>query len=271
MSTPVESEDLEIEGFETVYLQSQLQNVAERYEEGDFAYVTRLAMDLADRVNQLWDSKKPWLLAKDESQRESLHAVCSDCLRSFYALMVYLTPILPEISEKAMALFGRNRAALFDDVRDLPDHIKPYEHLLTRLDPKLVEAMVEASKESLGSSTETAPAPAKKSREQNKPMSENAPAASEATTIGIDDFARLDLRIGKVTACEFVEGSDKLLRFELDGGPLGTRQIFLRYPRRLRRAGQAGRSQRGVHRQPRPTQDALRPVRRDDPLGRRRW
>ena len=47
-----------------------------------------------------------------------------------------------------------------------------------------------------------------------------------APTITIDDFARLDLRIGKVIACEFVEGSDKLLRFELDAGELGTRQIF---------------------------------------------
>ena len=53
-----------------------------------------------------------------------------------------------------------------------------------------------------------------------------AGAASTAPTVGIDDFARLDLRIGKVVACEFVEGSDKLLRFELDAGELGTRQIF---------------------------------------------
>ena len=45
-------------------------------------------------------------------------------------------------------------------------------------------------------------------------------------TIGIDDFARLDLRVGKVLTCEAVEGSDKLLRFELDAGDLGRRQIF---------------------------------------------
>ena len=45
-------------------------------------------------------------------------------------------------------------------------------------------------------------------------------------TIGIEDFARLDLRIGKVLACSPVEGSDKLLRFQLDAGALGERQIF---------------------------------------------
>src|SRR5699024_7860928 len=58
-----------------------------------------------------------------------------------------------------------------------------------------------------------------------------AAAAAPAPTatgdvIGIDDFAKLDLRIGKVLACELVEGSDKLLRFELDAGELGKRQIF---------------------------------------------
>jgi methionyl-tRNA synthetase len=64
----------------------------------------------------------------------------------------------------------------------------------------------------------------------SSPGAENKPAVEAAATtnnvIGIDDFARLDLRIAKVVACEFVEGSDKLLRFELDAGELGKRQIF---------------------------------------------
>ena len=51
-------------------------------------------------------------------------------------------------------------------------------------------------------------------------------AIGSAASISIDDFAKLDLRIGKVLACEFVDGSDKLLRFELDAGELGKRQIF---------------------------------------------
>jgi len=92
--------------------------------------------------------------------------------------------------------------------------------------------MVEASKESLGSPGEVAAAPIKKPKEARKLMSENTPVSNDAvdaaatSIIGIDDFAKLDLRIGKVVACEFVDGSDKLLRFELDAGPLGTRQIF---------------------------------------------
>src|SRR6185437_3126277 len=98
-----------------------------------------------------------------------------------------------------------------------------------RIDPKPIEAMVAASKESLG-----APTAAPVADKTKMPMNESAAPAtpnpdspvSTPATIGIDDFARLDLRIGKVVACEFVEGSDKLLRFELDAGPLGKRQIF---------------------------------------------
>ena len=103
--------------------------------------------------------------------------------------------------------------------------VNAFEPLLVRIDPKLIEAMVEASKESLSAPAVATPAPVKKSKEVSKPMTETATTPA-AATIGIDDFAKLVLRIGKVTACEFVDGSDKLLRFELDAGPLGTRQIF---------------------------------------------
>ncbi|MGB5851470.1 MAG: methionine--tRNA ligase subunit beta, partial [Rhodanobacter sp.] len=79
-----------------------------------------------------------------------------------------------------------------------------------------------ASKESLGTSPVETPAPSKKKAMNDSPK----PAATNPGTISIDDFAKLDLRIGKVSTCEFVEGSDKLLRFELDAGELGKRQIF---------------------------------------------
>ncbi|MEO7051009.1 MAG: methionine--tRNA ligase [Rhodanobacter sp.] len=210
----------------TLINQTLLEDVSNAYEEGDFAEITRRVMAAADSVNQLWDSKKPWQLAKDESRRDALHAVCSDCLRSFYVLVVYLTPVLPALSIRAMALFGRNEATLFEEIRNLPDHILPFEHLLTRLDPKRIGAMVEASRESLGGAPEALKASKKKAMHDTaKPAAMPVPTSAPAT-IGMDDFAKLDLRIGKVTVCEFVEGSDKLLRFELDAGDLGKRQIF---------------------------------------------
>ncbi|HSR64318.1 MAG TPA: methionine--tRNA ligase subunit beta, partial [Xanthomonadaceae bacterium] len=108
----------------------------------------------------------------------------------------------------------------------LGHRIARYVPLFTRIDPKQIDAMIEASKDTLQPAE---PAAAKAATVAAPAASTNAKAeapAGQAATIGIDDFARLDLRIGKVLACEAVEGSDKLLRFELDAGPLGRRQIF---------------------------------------------
>ena len=106
----------------------------------------------------------------------------------------------------------------------LERRIAPYTPLFTRIDPKQIDTMIEASKDTLQ---------ARRARRRPwlrpKPprtRSRTATRRRSRRTIAIDDFARLDLRVGKVLACEFVEGSDKLLRFELDAGRLGRRQIF---------------------------------------------
>jgi methionyl-tRNA synthetase len=201
------------------------QGVEALYDAGDFAEVTRRFVTMADLVNGHIAATAPWAMAKDESRREELQQVCSFAIAAFRLLAGLLKPVLPATVAAAEAFLDAPIAG-FDDARAaLHNHaIGPFEPLLARIDPKRIEAMIEASKESL------APAPAaasKPPKETRKPMTEPAsPAADAPTTISIEDFARLDLRIGKVTACEFVEGSDKLLRFELDAGPLGTRQIF---------------------------------------------
>ncbi|WP_158753426.1 methionine--tRNA ligase [Dyella sp. S184] len=203
------------------------------YEVGEFAASMRLIMQLADEINARIAQAAPWALAKNENQHQELHQICSLAINVFRLLTVLLKPVLPATAAAAERFLGIADQNFEDAKHPLLNHrINAFEPLLTRIDPKHIEAMVEASKESLGSSGETVVAPVKKSKEAGKSMSEKpGPAisvsASHATAvIGIDDFAKLDLRIGKVTACEFVDGSDKLLRFELDAGPLGTRQIF---------------------------------------------
>jgi methionyl-tRNA synthetase len=199
------------------------------YNSGEFAEVARRFVTMADMVNGYIAAKAPWAMAKDESRRDELHQVCSFALAAFRLLAGLLKPVVPATVEAAERFLAAPING-FDDARaELHNHtINAFEPLLGRIDPKQVEAMVEASKDSLAPA-ESKPAP-KKTKEPAKTMTEasTAPtAAPEAPAlIGIDDFAKLDLRIGKVTACEFVDGSDKLLRFELDAGPLGTRQIF---------------------------------------------
>ncbi len=194
------------------------------YETGEFAEVTRRFVAIADLVNGYIAAKAPWLIARDEARRAELQQVCTLALHGFRLLSGLLKPVLPATVAAAEQFLGAPIAGFGDARRELHAHtVNTFEPLLARLDPKRIEAMVEASKESLGASP-AAPAPAKKKAMNDTPKA--SPAADAPATIGIDDFAKLDLRIGKVTACEAVEGSDKLLRFELDAGALGTRQIF---------------------------------------------
>ncbi len=201
--------------------------IEQLYAEGEFAETTRRFVAIADLVNGYIAAKAPWLMAKDEARRAELQQVCTLALHGFRLLAGLLKPVLPATVAAAEHFLAAPIADFADARRELFGHaVNTFEPLLGRIDPKRIEAMVEASKESLGAPA-AAPAPAKKKtmNDTAKPATATAPADAPAT-IGIDDFAKLDLRIGKVSVCEFVEGSDKLLRFELDAGALGTRQIF---------------------------------------------
>ena len=187
-----------------------LAGVPALYESRDYAAAMRTIMAVADDTNAWIAERAPWKMAKDETQREALHQVASLAINLFRLLATCLKPVLPATVARAEA-FLRSSAAHFSDTdQPLCGHqLAEFTPLMTRIDPKRLHAMTEAAKPSLQPAADTAPA-----------------QAEQAATIGIDDFAKLDLRVATVTACEAVEGSDKLLRFELDAGALGTRQIF---------------------------------------------
>ncbi len=202
------------------------------YRRNDAASVLRRAMALADEANRYVDEHKPWQLAREDGAEARLHAVCTQALNLFRVIAGLLAPVLPRVAREAgvfldapMQRWDVLRAPLLDHV------IGEYTPLFTRIDPKRLQAMTDASTDSL-QSTPAAPVNSAKvpaaatTVVQPVPAAATAAAVFPAAVIGIEDFARLDLRIGKVLACGFVEGSDKLLRFELDAGALGTRQIF---------------------------------------------
>lgn len=206
----------------------QLQPIAQAYARNEAATALRLTMALADEANKYIDEHKPWVLAKQEGADAELQAVCTQGLNLFRVLAAALKPVLPRVSAQAEAFLGAP-VALWSDLHAplLAHRIQAYAPLFTRIDPKHIETMIEASKETLKTAeTEAVAAPAVKTAVTAAAAAPAATPANAAAIIGIDDFAKLDLRVGKVLACEFVEGSDKLLRFELDAGDLGTRQIF---------------------------------------------
>jgi methionyl-tRNA synthetase len=184
------------------------EDIAGFLDQREFGKALREVMRIADFANEHFDKHKPWELAKDPAQRDALHAVCSDAMLCFRALTIYLAPILPATAERvARELFGMDRAFRWSDLRSPPDRVAPYRHLMTRVDPKQLDALFEPP---------AAPAPA----------AALTGGVEIAPAITIDDFARLDLRIARVIDCDFIEGSDKLLRFTLDVGEGRHRNVF---------------------------------------------
>jgi methionyl-tRNA synthetase len=192
------------------------------YAQDNFAAVARNAMAAADQVNEYIARTAPWALAKDPARREELHVVLGTAMQAFADIAGVLKPIIPGTVAKAEQYLGIQleldaRVAL--DCRTLATSYSP---LFTRIDPKLIDAMTEASRDTLAA----APAIPAKPAETKKTEATPTATADAAPYIGIEDFSKLDLRIGRVLECGFVEGSDKLLRFLLDAGELGQRQIF---------------------------------------------
>lgn len=191
--------------------------IAELYEQREFNKAIREIIALADRANQYIDEKKPWALAKQEGTEQEVHDVCSVGINLFRVLMTYLKPVLPAMAEKSEAFLKCSldwtalQAPLVDHALD------KFQPLLTRIDPKQVEAMVEASKE-----MQTAAAPRVAKTKKAKPAPAPAP-----DTIEFDDFAKVDLRIAEIVAAEHVEGADKLLRLTLNlGEECDQKQVF---------------------------------------------
>jgi methionyl-tRNA synthetase len=191
--------------------------VRDSYDARETGKAMREIMALADATNQLFDAVKPWVLAKARARLPELHDVCSRALYRFKVLSVLLAPVLPALTARvAEEFFGLGRAFEWADAACLPRHIKPYHHLMTRVDAKQLDALFDTDKEP-ATVTDTTPPPA--------PAAAPAPAATPAT-ISIEDFAKIDLRVARIANAEYVEGADKLLRLTLDIGAFGTRQVF---------------------------------------------
>jgi len=118
-----------------------------------------------------------------------------------------------------MELFGLSREFVWSDIEEIPESILSYKHLLTRVDPKQIASLVEANKETLQ------PAPATPSQPAQKQEKKMEAATTQSSTITIDDFNKVDLRVARIVSAEHVEGAEKLLKLQLDIGT-ETRQVF---------------------------------------------
>lgn len=186
-------------------LTAQSEAIAECYESREYARALRDIMALADIVNEYVDANKPWELAKQEGQDERLHEVCSELINAFTMLTAYLAPVLPKVTENA-AKFLNLEAITWANTREtLGEHaINKYEHLMQRVEQKQVDDLIEANKQSIAAAA--------------APAAEESKYEKVAEQASFDDFMKIDMRVAKVLNCEAVEGSTKLLKFDLDFG-----------------------------------------------------
>ena len=199
------------------------ERIAEAYEHREFSRAIREIMALADIANRYVDEKAPWVMAKQEGKEAELQEVCTVSLNLFRVLMTYLKPVLPQLAERSEAFLGTTLS--WDGVETpLLNHtIAPFKALFSRIDPKKIEEMVNASKEDL--LAETSKSQGSKSQHQAAPGKDNVEVEPIADEIAYDDFAKIDLRIARIVNAELVEGADKLLKLQLDIGN-ETRQVF---------------------------------------------
>ena len=186
-------------------LRAHRDTVTGLYEAREFGKVLREIMALADRVNEYVDQNKPWEIAKQAGQDAVLQDVCTVCIEAFRLLTIYLKPVLPALASQVEGFLQVEPLDFRAADRALGAHaIGTYQHLMQRVDPKLLEELF------------AAPEP-----EKVIPGGEDI-----APEIKIDDFTKVDLRIARIVKAEAVEGSTKLLRLTLDAGEGRTRNVF---------------------------------------------
>ncbi|HEX5057061.1 MAG TPA: methionine--tRNA ligase, partial [Gammaproteobacteria bacterium] len=209
--------------------------IAEAYNSRDYARAIRGIMALADLANVYVNDLKPWELAKQEGQEALLQSVSSHALSMFKSLTMLLAPVLPKLAREVESFLNipelpwRNKFVRLESGH----RINEYKHLVTRIDPRQIEALIAANKETLEMNT-TSPSPGKAGNDnvnQAQTQSSSSSPSKEGEgdksgTISIEDFSKIDLRIAKIVNAEHVEGADKLLQLRLDVGALGTRQVF---------------------------------------------
>jgi methionyl-tRNA synthetase len=204
--------------------------IAADYEAREFSKAIRQVMFLADRINQYVDEHKPWEIAKEAGQDAALQWFCTLYLELFRILTIYLKPVVPKVAEDVEAFLALGRPLAWEDVATplKPGHkVQPYRHLVSRIDPKQIDQLLEPPAEAKPEPAKATAAAGEAPEFKLEPLEPPRPPVllPIGETISIDDFARIDLRIARIVEAELVADADKLLKLTLDIG-METRTVF---------------------------------------------
>ncbi len=195
-------------------------DIAAAYEATDYSKAMRMIMELADQANPFVESNAPWELRKDPDKAQQLQDVCTVALNLFRTLAIYLAPVLPELAKKTGELFDEELTSW--DQAQTPLTARPiakFKHMMQRVDPKHIDAMIEESKEEAPKADQAIPG--------NWEDSGDALAADPiADEISIDDFLKTDLRVARIIEANEVPEARKLVQLTLSLGGDETRNVF---------------------------------------------
>ncbi len=204
--------------------------IAADYESREFSKAIRQIMFLADRVNQYVDEQKPWEIAKEAGQDPALQWFCTLYLELFRILTIYLKPVLPKVAENVEEFLGVKPLAWEDVATPLKagHAIQPYRHLVSRIDPKQIDQLLEPPADPKAEATKAAAAAVDTPEFKLEPVEPPKPPVilPVEDTISIDDFVRIDLRVARIVDAELIADADKLLKLTLDIGLESSRTVF---------------------------------------------
>lgn len=191
--------------------------IEQAFEAREFSTAIRQIMKFADEANETIHTLAPWEIAKNPDRSDDLQRTCSLGIQLFYLLSRYLKPILPGTVQQIEAFLNcapltwpqlGNDQPVSDLLLPAGHAINAYQHLMTRIDAKQIDALIAANTQSLV-------APESPARHAEKQQHAVTPIAE---TISIDDFSKIDLRIARIVNAEHVPGAEKLLQLTLDIG-----------------------------------------------------
>ncbi len=198
---------------------AQGEAIAAAYEAGDYSKAMRMIMELADKANPYVEENAPWELKKSPDKAQELQDVCTVALNLFRTLVIYLAPVLPDLANKAGELFGGELTSWDQSQKPVTGQpIAKFKHMIQRVDPSRIDAMIEESKESVPESPSTS-----SNWDDNGEALAAEPIADE---ISFDDFMKLDLRVVRVIEANEVPDARKLVQLTLSLGGDETRNVF---------------------------------------------
>jgi len=195
------------------------EEIAQAYENCDYNKAMRLIIDLADQANPFVENAAPWTLRKDPDKAQELQDICTVALNLFRQIVVYLSPVLPQLAKQTGELLGQPITS-WDEAQTplLGTPVAKFKHMLQRVNKKDIDKMIEESKEEHQPETEEKPEVAAGLLPEGE-----EPLTPECT---IDDFVKIDLRVAKIENAEHVEGANKLLKLTVSLGAEETRTVF---------------------------------------------